>query len=88
MQAAITGEKVVAVLSKRVPKADTYHRRRDEVVRVDRQMLVWLQASCEGAPQLLWNGALLKQLGLPKAEMPAELSRSSPAGAEEVSWEA
>lgn len=71
---------MVAMLMKRMPKSDVYHRRHDGVVLEDRQMLVKMQPTGDRA-------ALLKQLGLSKRELLAELAKSTPAGQGKVNWE-
>lgn len=87
LQIELAGKKMVAMMRKRLPSVDMYHRRSDNIVLVDKQMAVRLQRKTGGSPKVEWNGAVLTQLKLVKSELVAELARATPAGADEVSWE-
>lgn len=87
LQVEITGKKMVAMLAKRLPQADIFHRHRDGMILVDRQPVIKLEELDGSTPSLKWNMKAMQALKLRKEELLAELGQTGPAGAGQVAWE-
>lgn len=58
LQTEVTGNHIVAWLLKKLLASDVYHRQHDNMVLVDRQMLMRIQTTIGGTPSVQQNGAL------------------------------
>lgn len=82
----IIGKRVVAAISRRLPKSHVYLRKSDRVIIVDRQMMArtgWHEGVAGGSV----HANLLEKIGLIKSELVDEVEAAAPPGAGSVRWE-